>query len=160
LVGGALTDRSSSAMCDYSSRLARVGDKLITTQFWDTATHGFSPVGEPKVAVSLLPGTEVVFDREVQHQVAGFRLRLFKKEAGQFRHKVARVRLVNVDNPYTHHGAIEFPDGQIMLLTHLCLGQHLTVLQLPAQATSPAEAQGKACVTHCANDLGVGRHGL
>jgi hypothetical protein len=65
-----------------------------------------------------------------------------------------------VDNPYTHHGAIEFPDGQIMLLTHLCLGQHLTVLQLPAQATSPAEAQGQGSITHCADDLGVSRYGL
>jgi hypothetical protein len=147
-------------MCGYNSRLARVGDKLVTTQFWDTTTRGFSPVGEPKVAVCLLPGTEVVFDREVQHQVAGFRLRVFKKEAGQFRHRVARVRLVNVDNPYTHHGAIEFPDGQIMLLTHLCLGQHLTVLQLPAQATSPAEAQCQGSIKHCADDLGVSRYGL
>jgi hypothetical protein len=147
-------------MCDYSSRLARVGDKLVTTQFWDTTTRGFSPIGEPKVAVCLLPGTEVVFDGEVQHRVAGFRLRVFKKESGQFRHRVARVRLVNVDNPYTHHGAIEFPEGQIVLLTHLCLGQHLTVLQLPAQATSPAEAQGQACITRCADDFGISRYGL
>jgi hypothetical protein len=126
-------------MCDYSSRLARVGDKLVTTQFWNTTTRGFSPMGETNVAVCLLPGTEVAFDREVQHQVAGFRLRVFKKEPGQIRHKVARARMVNVDNPFAHHDAIEFPDGQIVLLSHLCVGQHLTVLQLPAQATSPAE---------------------
>jgi hypothetical protein len=147
-------------MCDYSSRPAKVGDKLVTTQFWDTTTRGFSPIGEPKVAVCLLAGTEVVFDSEVQHRVAGFRLRVFKKESGQFRHRVARVRLINVDNPYTHHGAIEFTDGQIVLITHLCLDQHLTVLQLPAQATSPAEAQGQACITHWADDLGVSRYGI
>jgi hypothetical protein len=38
-----------------------------------------------------------------------------------------------VDNPCTHHDALEFPDGQIVLLTHLREGQRATVLQLPAQ---------------------------
>ena len=33
----------------------------------------------------------------------------------------------------THHDALEFPDGKIVLLTHLCQGQHATVLQLPAR---------------------------
>jgi hypothetical protein len=54
-------------MCDYSLhnvafRPAKVGDKLITTEFWNTTTRGFGPVGEPKVAVCLLPGTEVAFE--------------------------------------------------------------------------------------------------
>jgi hypothetical protein len=31
-----------------------------------------------------------------------------------------------------HHDALEFPDGQIVLVTRLCEGQHATVLQLPA----------------------------
>jgi len=58
-------------MCDYSlhdvaSRPAKVGDKLITTEFWNSTTGGFSAVGEPKVAVCLLPGTEVVFESEVE----------------------------------------------------------------------------------------------
>jgi hypothetical protein len=48
-------------------------------------------------------------------------------------HRVARFRQVNVDNPCTHHDALEFPDGQIVLLTHLREGQRATVLQLPAQ---------------------------
>src|SRR2546427_3401917 len=34
----------------------------------------------------------------------------------------------------THHDALEFPDGQIVLLTRLCEGQRATVLQLPAAA--------------------------
>jgi hypothetical protein len=45
-----------------------------------------------------------------------------------------------MDHPYTHHDALEFPDGQIVHLTHLRIGQHATVLQLPAQAKSPADA--------------------
>ena len=42
-----------------------------------------------------------------------------------------------------HHDALEFPDGQIVLLTRLCEGQHATVLQLPAspRATNEVEQQ-------------------
>jgi hypothetical protein len=60
---------------------------------------------------------------------------------------VARFRQVNTDNPHTHHDALEFPDGQIVLLTHLRAGQQATVLQLPAQpktadaTRSPAQAE-------------------
>ena len=51
-------------MCDYSlhlvaSRPAKVGDKLVTTAFNNSLTRGFASVGEPQVAVCLLPGTEV-----------------------------------------------------------------------------------------------------
>jgi len=58
-------------MCDYSlhgiaARPAKVGDKLVTTHFWNTTTRGFSAVGEPRVAICLLPGTEIVFEREVE----------------------------------------------------------------------------------------------
>ena len=131
-------------MCDYSlhhvaSRPATVGDKLVTTQFWNTTTRGFSPVGQPKVAVCLLPGTEVAFESEVQREVRGFRLRFFKREPEHIRHTVARFRQVNVDNPCTHHDALEFPNGQVVLLTHLRVGQRAAVLQLPAQAKSAAD---------------------
>ena len=58
-------------MCDYSlhlvaSRPAKVGDKLVTTEFNNSLTRGFAAVGEPHVAVCLLPGTEVAFEREVE----------------------------------------------------------------------------------------------
>ena len=46
-------------MCDYSlqfvaSRPARVGDKLVSTRFSNSVTHGFAAIGEPTVAVCLL----------------------------------------------------------------------------------------------------------
>jgi hypothetical protein len=44
-------------------------------------------------------------------------------------------RQVNLGNPHTHHDALEFPDGEIVLLTYLMEGQQATVLQLPAAAT-------------------------
>ena len=60
-------------MCDYSlhnvaSRSAKVGDDLITTTFAGCSTRGFAAVEEPNVAVCLLPGTEVAFQKEVEHE--------------------------------------------------------------------------------------------
>jgi hypothetical protein len=47
---------------------------------------------------------------------------------------VARFRQVNKGRSNTHHDALEFPDGRIVLLTQLCKGQHATVLQLPVNS--------------------------
>jgi hypothetical protein len=49
-------------------------------------------------------------------------------------HKTAIFRQINQDNPATHHDALEFPDGRIVLLNLLKQGQRATVLQLPAAA--------------------------
>ena len=56
-------------MCDYSlrnvaSRPARVGDKLVSTSFPTSSTRGFAAIGEPNVAVCLLPGTELAFEEK------------------------------------------------------------------------------------------------
>ncbi len=47
-------------------------------------------------------------------------------------HKTAIFRQVNQEHKPVHHDALEFPDGQIVLLTLLKEGQQATVLQLPA----------------------------
>jgi hypothetical protein len=130
-------------MCDYSlqgvtSRPAKVGDELTTRNF-GTGTRGFGASEDRNTAVCLLPGTEVAFESDVQRTATGFQLRFFKRELEHICHTVARFRQVNLDNPHTHHDALEFPDGRIVLLTHLRAGQHATVLQLPAQAKSPAD---------------------
>jgi hypothetical protein len=131
-------------MCDYSlhhvaSRPAKIEDKLVTTKF-HSITRGFAAVEEPNVAVCLLPGTEVAFESNVTCEPA-FPI-LPKKKIG---HRVARFRQVNVDQPTVHHDALEFPDGQIVLVTRLCEGQRATVLQLPAslrpQDASETETQ-------------------
>ena len=133
-------------MCDYSlhlveSRPAKVGDKLVTTKFNNTLTRGFAAVGEPHVAVCLLPGTEVAFEREVERERVFklFRNKKFIKE------KVARFRQINLEQPHVHHDALEFPDGQIVLLTRLREGQHATVLQLPASPRATNEAEQQKC---------------
>ena len=119
-------------MCDYSlhlvaSRPAKVGETLVTTRF-HRFTGGFAGVGERNVAVCLLPGTELAFEKEVEYETGRFWLSL--RQVG---HKVARFRQINKDQPEVHHDALEFPDGQIVLLTHLCEDQHATVLQLPVR---------------------------
>jgi hypothetical protein len=125
-------------MCDYSlqhvaNRPANVGDKLVSTQFVNSNTRGFTAVGEPKVAVCLLPGTELVFDRDVECDRV---LEFFPTK--KLRESVARFRQINLDDPWDHHDALEFPSGQVVLLTRLSAGQRATVLQLPAR-THPAE---------------------
>jgi hypothetical protein len=55
-------------MCDYSlelvaSRTAKVGDKLVSTSFPSTITRGFVSVDDPSVAVCVLPGTELAFEK-------------------------------------------------------------------------------------------------
>jgi hypothetical protein len=118
-------------MCDYSlhhvaSRPAKIGDKLVTTDFSKSVTRGISAVGERNVAVCLLPGTELAFDNDVQYEGV---FRLFGKR--RINHKVARFRQLNKHNPYVHHDALEFPDGQIVMVARLAVGQTATVLQLP-----------------------------
>ena len=137
---GCSQQQGAFVMCDYSldfvaSRPARVGDKLVSTRFRNSVTRGFAAIGEPNVAVCLLPGTEIAFERDVD---CGAAFRLFRNCS--LRQKVTRFRQVNLDQPTAHHDALEFPDGKIALVTDLCEGQHATVLQLPAQPTIAAEA--------------------
>ena len=119
-------------MCDYSlhliaSRPARVADRLVSTDFVKSITRGFTEIGHPDVAVCLLPGTELAFDSEVQFDRA---FSMFGK--ARVEHRVARFRQVNMDDPHVHHDALEFPGGQIVMVTRLVPGQTATVLQLPA----------------------------
>ena len=119
-------------MCDYSlhlvaSRPAKVGDKLVSTSFPETTTRGFASVDDRNVAVCLLPGTELAFEKEVRCETG----MLLSWTLG---HRVARFRQVDKDRSNVHHDALEFPNGKIVLLTHLCKGQRATVLQLPAHS--------------------------
>jgi len=113
-----------------------VGDKLVTTTFANSITRGFAAMEEPTVAVCLLPGTELAFENEVEYAAP---LGSFLPNR-KVREKVARFRKVNHDQPHVNHDALEFPSGQIVLLTRLCGGQRATVLQLPASPRATNEA--------------------
>ena len=136
-------------MCDYSlhhvaTRPAKIEDRLVTTKFHNTITRGFAAVSDPRVAVCLMPGTEIAFDHDVECEAA---LAIFPtKKIGQ---GVARFRQINTDQPTLHHDALELPDGQVVLLTSLCENQCATVLQMPATPRpriESAEADAPASV--------------
>ncbi len=119
-------------MCDYSlhnvkSRPAKVGDRLTTRDF-GAGTRGFAASEDPYVAVCLRPGTELSFAGEVTCLRSG----LFPWRATAIKHTTAIFRQINKGQVATHHDALEFPDGQMVLLTLLKEGQQATVLQLPA----------------------------
>jgi hypothetical protein len=131
------------AMCDYSlhsvrSRPAKVGDKLVTTRF-GTGTRGFASEDDLSTAVCVLPGTELAFAGEVSYLDWGIRSFL-KGMLIRTPHTTAIFRQINKEK-LTHHDALEFPDGQVVLLTRLCEGQHATVLQLPVEPRVVEEAR-------------------
>jgi hypothetical protein len=135
-------------MCDYSlhnvkSRPAKVGDKLTTHNF-NTGTRGFAAPEDVTTAVCVLPGTELAFAKEVRCR----QNRLFVWRANTVNHRTAIFRQINKHNPQTHHDALELPDGQIVLLTDVFEGQEATVLQLPAQPATAAEAEAQERVAH------------
>src|SRR5690349_10855762 len=120
-------------MCDYSlyyvkSRPARIADKLTTRNF-GTGTTGFAASEDRNVAVCLLPGAELSFATEVRCLP-----RFLSWSERVINHKTAIFRQVNQEQKAVHHDALEFPDGEIVLLTLLKEGQEATVLQLPASA--------------------------
>jgi hypothetical protein len=135
-------------MCDFSlqsvrSRPAKVGDKLVTRDF-GTGTRGFAAAGDLELAVCVMPGTELAFTGEVAclpTGLLGWRTKIIN-------HQTAIFRQVNKDKLAAHHDALEFPDGRIVLLTLLCEGQAATVLQLPAQPSTAAEANAQKRVTY------------
>lgn len=119
-------------MCDYNLhfvtwRPAKAGDKVVTTVFRKSITRAFAAVGDPNTAVCLLSGTELAFDNNVQYDRS---FNPFRKASVD--HRVARYRQVDINDPNIRHGALEFPDGQIVLVARLVSGQTATVLQLPA----------------------------
>src|SRR6516225_11012634 len=110
-------------MCDYSlhyikSRPAKVGDKLTTRDF-GTGTRGFAASEDASMAVCVLPGTELSFASEVRCFPTG----LLGWRDKVINHRTAIFRQINRDRTAAHHDALEFPDGEIVLLTFLCEGQ-------------------------------------
>jgi hypothetical protein len=130
-------------MCDFSlqsvkSRPAEVGDKLTTRDF-GTGTRGFSALEDVSVAVCLRPGTELSFAGKVTFSATG----PFDWWHKAINYKTAIFRQINKEKVSAHHDALEFPDGQIVLLTSLREGQQATVLQLPAEPVTAVEVEAQ-----------------
>src|SRR6202043_3057654 len=145
---GLETTEEVFSMCDYSlhtvkSRPAKVGDKL-TTHHFNTGTIGFAAPEDANTAVCVLPGTELAFATAIRCMPCG----LFGWKTKVVNHTTAIFRQINKDNLHTHHDALEFPDGQIVLLTDLLEHQEAIVLQLPAQPATEAKAKAQERVAH------------
>ena len=127
-------------MCDYSlhsvrTRSAKVGENLVTYNF-GTGTRGFAAPEDCSVAVCLLPGTELAFETPAKYQTA----LMFRTNTS---HTVAIFRKINRGVLHINHDALEFPDGEIVLLTRLCEGQKATVLTLPTQAKTDNQEEAQ-----------------
>src|SRR4029077_9665730 len=133
-------------MCDYSrhhlrSRPAKVDDKLTVSDFGHLlGTRGFAASEDKYLAVCLLPGTELSFENEVRRESN------WVPWSTKIKHKTAIFRQVNKKGHAVHHDALEFPDGQIVLLTILKKGQQATVLKLPALAGVTVREQKEQAV--------------
>jgi hypothetical protein len=126
-------------MCDYSlhavaTRPAQVGETLITTTFRGTSTRGFASESDLSVAVCMLPGTELAFEEDVKYDNRWIWTRSINSRVGKF-------GKIDPHIPERHHDAIEFPDGSYVLVTQLCEGQRVSVLQLPVSQTTTAPAR-------------------
>jgi len=135
-------------MCDYSlhsikSRPAKINDKLTTRDF-GTGTRGFAASEDARIAVCVLPGTELAFAHEVKRLPA----RLWAWQDKVIKHTTAIFRQINKEKLAAHHDALEFPDGQIVLLTCLSEDQQATVLQLPAESKTAVETDAQQPVTY------------
>ena len=118
-------------MCDYSlravsSRPAEVGETLITTTFRGTSTRGFASESDPNTAVCMLHGTQGAVTEKVRYDSRWIWPKTLDFRVGKF----------GVIDPHIadrHHDAVEFPDGTFVLVTQLCEGQRVSVLQLPVK---------------------------
>jgi hypothetical protein len=121
-----------------------VGEKLRIQRFI-LGTRGFASPDDCTMAVCVLPGTELAFaDSVTCYGRAG----LLGWKPKVFNHTTAIFRQVNKDIAWTHHDALEFPDGKIVLLTHLLEGQEATVLQLPAQPVTSDQTKAQERIPH------------
>ena len=110
------------------------------------AREGSRQSEDVKVAVCVLPGTELSFAEEVRCLPTG----LIGWRDQVIEHKTAIFRHINKDKVAAHHDALEFPDGRIALVTRLCESQQATVLQLPAEPKTAVEAQSQRRVAYIA----------
>ena len=132
-------------MCDYSlkhlaSRPAKVDDKLEVSRFSSTISIGFVEAdGNSATVTCVLPGTELAFAENIR---TGNTWGPFFGDKER-EHKTARFRQINLEQSHTHHDALELPDGEVILLNNLKVGQTATVLQLPAAPKTEEEAKAQ-----------------
>lgn len=139
-------------MCDYSlhcveTRPARKGDKLISHAF-NASTTGFAAAENLRVAVCLAPGTEIELDEPVRVRRHRFIRQL---SLGFLTERIilastAKFVKINQHDTDLHHDALEFSDGETVLVTDLVPGNRARVLQLPISHARKASQNGKTAI--------------
>jgi hypothetical protein len=117
--------RRTPSSQDHPERIRRAGlsqrqitarqswRQALTTRDFGTGTRGFAASEDPSVAVCVLPGTELAFAHEIERLPAS----LWPWRHSAIGHKAAIFRQINKGRIAAHHDALEFPDGDIVLLT-------------------------------------------
>ena len=112
-------------MCDFSlqngkSRPATVGDKLTTRDFFAGA-RGFAAPEDANTAVCVLPGKGTCICETVScrpRDLLGWKVRTVNHTTAIFSKSISTTHTL-----ITHHNALEFPDGQVALLTDRSKGR-------------------------------------
>jgi CBS domain-containing protein len=134
---GIVSDRGIvDALADHGVDVLKDRVRSVMTE---GVLTGFAASEDANLAVCVLPGTELSFATEVTCLPIG----LLAWREKVIKHKTAIFRQINKERVAAHHDALEFPDGQILLLTFLCEGQQGTVLQLPVQPGNAVEADAQ-----------------
>ena len=122
-------------MCDYSlknvkSRPAQIGDS--SKRAISAPADWLLRCSRPRRGGLLAPG-----DRDRVRRAS----RTDPSSEAKTFDKVAIFRQFHKDNPHRHHDFLEFPNGEVELLTRLDVSQCATVLQLPATPNTEAERE-------------------
>ena len=132
-------------MCDYSlqnvvSRPAKVGD-YAKLRYRDARIRS---LGRCTSRSLHSPGNRIGIRQPVECRPAGLLGWLRKR----LDHRTAIFRQINKERAAAHHDALEFPDGQLALLTSLEEGQEAVVLQLPTRANNASELEAERRVAY------------
>lgn len=134
-------------MCDFSlkavkSQPANEQDKLVTHNF-GFGTVGFKLASDENIgaatAVCVMPGTEIAFDAapELRWSYEWQGVEIIRPAS-----ETATFRQINTENLGTHHDALEFSNG-VVLLNSLKEGTPATVVRLPAPPKTEEEAKAQ-----------------
>jgi hypothetical protein len=132
-------------MCDYSmhavkNRKAVVGDKVRTSNFGGKSSPGLESLSEPGVAICLIPGTGVEFNDPIHHT-----------NEGRGPHTITDFKITRYVRKEGHStefkDAFQFPDGTVMLMAYLPVGQHGTVTYVPEEVVKQTDQPAKEPTT-------------
>jgi hypothetical protein len=123
-------------MCDYSmhaikNRKAVVGDKIKTSIFNGHSSPGIESCapGEAMMAICLIPGTGIEFDRPVTYRKNGYAMMVSDYRTAKY------VHIPNAS--YSDH--LKFPDGSLILIAYLAPGQTGTVAYVPEEVVKQVD---------------------